>query len=119
MRINSVTFSASPTQKCIDTQVQTIEEFLSCDSPPVTLWRSLLGHISSFTTLVQGSRLRTRSLQIALRKQWNHKKTSATAVWDEDCRRDLLWGRDEHRLIQDTPLDRETPQESLWTDASN
>ena len=119
MRINSTTFTASPTLKRIDTFTQIVDEFTSCRNPPVTLWRSLLGHMSSFTALVQNSRLRTRSLQIALREQWNYRDTSQTAVWNEECKRDLDWWRDEVRLTQGIPLSKEIPQESLWTDASD
>ena len=45
MDIQSVPFTARPTQTRINNLLRMIEEFLSTQSPPALLWRRLLGHL--------------------------------------------------------------------------
>ena len=56
--LDSTLFRASPSQPRVEKLCLTVEEFLSCDMHPVSLWRTLLGILSSLTSIVPGGRLR-------------------------------------------------------------
>ena len=57
MEIRSLPFIARPTPVRVSNLLRLIEEFLSTPSPPASLWRRLLGHLSSLTLLVSGGML--------------------------------------------------------------
>ena len=67
MEIRSLPFIARPTPIRVSNLLRLIEEFLSTPSPPASLWRRLLGHLSSLTLLVSGGMLRMRLLQLVSR----------------------------------------------------
>ena len=71
MEIRSLHFIAQPTPVRVSNLLRLIEEFLSTPSPPASLWRRLLGHLSSLTLLVSGGMLRMRLLQLCLKDQWD------------------------------------------------
>ena len=71
MRIQSPLSRVFPTSERILKVLQQVEEFLSAPLQPVTLWRSLLGRMSSLSLLVPGARLRMRALQLCLHRAWD------------------------------------------------
>ena len=91
MEIRSLPFIARPTPARVNNLLRLIEEFLSVPSPPASLWRRLLGHLSSLTLLVPGGMLRMRSLQICLRNQWDFLDDQILISWSPLCREDLRW----------------------------
>ena len=119
MIINSVTLRASPSIERQKNLLALIEEFLSSRAQPASLWRKLLGHLSSMNQLVRGSRLRMRSLQSNLRNQWDFRNERAQITWDQQSREDLLWWTKNERLSRGHSLQMLPPDLSLWTDASD
>ena len=91
MEIRSLPFIARPTPVRVSNLLRLIEEFLSTPSPPASLWRRLLGHLSSLTLLVSGGMLRMRLLQFCLRDQWDFLDDQFQVSWSPLCREDLLW----------------------------
>ena len=118
MLLDSVSLRASPSVKRRTTLLRLVAEFLSSEQQPARTWRILLGHLASLTQLVPGGRLRTRALQIAMRRQWDFQDDAAILRWDLDCKRDLLWWR-EADLVGGTPLTSPHPDLSFWSDASD
>ena len=70
--LDSLSFRASPALKRVEKLLSIGNVFLSCAKQPVSSWLELLGVLSSMIQLVPGGRLRMRSLQLALRRQWDH-----------------------------------------------
>ena len=91
MEIRSLPFIARPTPVRVSNLLRLIEEFLSTPSPPASLWRRLLGHLSSLTLLVSGGMLRMRLLQLCLKDQWDFLDDQFQVSWSPLCREDLLW----------------------------
>ena len=116
--IDSRSFTASPSPKRRDRLRSLVREFLSLNVQPASLWRSLLGHLASLTQLIPGGRLRTRSLQLALRNQWDFQDESALISWSPRCKEDLVWWVQE-RLDLGTSLLSLPPDQALWSDASD
>ena len=119
MTILSSASRVFPTQKRISQFLSQLEEFLSVRVHPVSLWRSLLGRMSSLSLLVPGSRLRTRSLQFCLRSQWDQKNEEAQICWDDSCLSDLQWWSDLDNLTPGVPLEIPIPDLLLYSDASD
>ena len=71
MEIRSLPFIARPTPVRVNNLIRLIEEFLSTPSPPASLWRRLLGHLSSLILLVSGGMIRMRLFQLCLKDQWD------------------------------------------------
>ena len=94
-------------------------EFASSRAQPLTLWRSLLGVMSSLTPLIPGARLRMRSLQLCLNVAGPQPSDLAQISWDDSCHRDLLWWSDTSHLVVGVSLDLPQPCLVLFTDASN
>ena len=87
--INAKTFRASPSQERISKLLSTAAEFRSSASPPVSLWLSLLGVLSSLAHLVPGGRLRMRFLQICLHRSWDRHDLKAPVYASVECLHDL------------------------------
>ena len=66
----STLFRASSSQPRVEKLCSTVKEFLSCDRQPASLWRRLVGILSSVTVIIPGGRLRMRSLQFCLHLLW-------------------------------------------------
>ena len=81
MEIRSLPFIARPTPARVSNLLRLIEEFLSTPSPPASLWRRLLGHLSSLTLLVPGGMLRMRLLQLCLKDQWDFLDDQFQVSW--------------------------------------
>ena len=55
--LNSTLFRASPSQPRVEKLCLTVEEFLPCNVQPISLWRKLLGVLSSLTSIVPGGKV--------------------------------------------------------------
>ena len=93
MVLDTIAFTVSPTPKRQQKLLALVQEFLSSELQPASLWRVLLGHLSSLTQLIPGGRLRMRSLQFALRSQWDAASMDESHLvrWNEACLQDLEW----------------------------
>ena len=65
--LHSSPLRAFPTQARIQKVLSLVSEFTSSPTQPFSLWRSLLGVMSSLTPLIPGPLLRMRSFQMRLR----------------------------------------------------
>ena len=82
-------------------------------------WQSLLGTLSSLTHLVPGGRLRMRSLQFQLHRNWDRVEDSTLIPWTSACRLDLLWWLDELRLRRGVSLTQVSSDLDFWSDTSD
>ena len=117
--LDSTTFRASPALKRVEKLLSIGDVFLSCVSQPASSWLELLGVLSSMIQLVPGGRLCMRSLQLALRSQWDHVDQSQLVEWSPVIRQDLSWWLDRDRLELSISLEQVSPQLELWSDASD
>ena len=119
MEIRSLPFTARPTPVRVSNILRLIEEFLSTPSPPASLWRRLLGHLSSLTFLVSGGMLRMRLLQLCLKDQWDFLDDQFQVSWSPLCREDLLWWARVAQLHEGVSLSLPAPDVSFFSDASD
>ena len=75
--------------------------------------------LSSMIQLVPGGRLRMRSLQLTLRRQWDRIDQSQLVEWSPVIQDVLSWWRDRDRLGLGVSLEQVFPQLELWSDASD
>ena len=109
--LNSTSFRASPALKRVEKLLSIGDIFLS--------WLELLGMLSLMIQLVLGGRLRMRSLQFALRRQWDHVDHLKIVEWSQEICHDLDWWLDRDRLELGISLEQVYPQLELWSDASD
>ena len=114
MEIQSLPFIARPTPVWVSNLLRLIEEFLSTPSPPASLWRRLLGHLSSLTLLVFGG-----MLQLCLKDQWDFLDDQFQVSWSPLCREDLLWWARVAQLRERVSLSLPVPDVSFFSDASD
>ena len=119
MEIRSLPFTARPTPVRVSNLLRLIEEFLSTPSPPASLWRQRLGHLSSLTLLVFGRMLRMRLLQLCLKDQWDFLDDQFQVSWSPLCREDLLWWARVAQLREGVSLSLPAPDVSFFSDASD
>ena len=119
MILDYTLFRASPSQQRVEKLCLTVEEFLSCDRQPASLWRRLLGILSSLTSIVPEGRLRMRSLQLRLHLLWDQMDDSTLIPWDQACRLDLEWWMSLDRLQSGISLAQINPHLDFWSDASD
>ena len=119
MEIRSLPFIARPTPVRVSNLLCLIEEFLSTPSPPASLWRRLLGHLSSLTLLVSGGMLRMRLLQLCLKDQWDFLDDQFQVSWSPLCREDLLWWARVAQRREGVSLSLPAPDVSFFSDASD
>ena len=112
-------FRASPALKRVEKLLSIGDVFLSCISQPVSSWLELLGVLSSMIQLVPGGRLRMRSLQLTLRRQWDQIDQSQLVEWSPVIQDNLSWWLDRDRLVLGVSLEQVSPQLELWSDASD
>ena len=96
-----------------------LQDFLSDRLHPVSVWRSLLGMMSSMSAIVPGSRLRMRSLQLRLNAAGPLLLDRDLVSWDVGCLRDLRWWSDDSHLLVGLPLGEDHPDLFLFSDASD
>ena len=117
--IDSTSFRASPSQDRISRLRSTAAAFRSSASPPVSLWLSLLGALSSLAHLVPGGRLRMRSLQLCLHRSWDRLDLQAPVPVSPVCLQDLQWWLHLPRLSSGVSLCQVSPDLHFWSDASD
>ena len=108
-----------PTLKRVQKFSLLLQEFLSDRLHPVSVWRSLLGMMSSMSAIVPGSRLRMRSLQLRLNAAGHHLLDDHLVSWDDGCLRDLRWWSDKSHLLVGFSLGDFLPDLCLFSDASD
>ena len=108
-----------PTLRRIQKLSLLLQDFLSTRSHPVSVWRQILGIMSSMSALVPGARLRMRSLQLCLNVSGPLVSDEALVSWDDCCRPDLLWWSDVSHLQAGLPLGEDLPDLFLFTDTSD
>ena len=118
MSLQSTSLRALPTQARIQKVLCLVTEFSSPEQP-LSLWRSLLGVMSSLSTLIPGSRLRMRSLQHRLLVSCPRESPTTLVSWDDSCRRDLQWWSVQSHLTVGVDLSLPRPDLVLYTDASD
>ena len=96
-----------------------LQAFLSTRSHPVSVWRQLLGVMSSMSALVPGARLRMRSLQLRLNVSGPLLSEEALVSWDDCCHPDLLWWSEVSHLQAGLPLREDFADLFLFADASD
>ena len=96
--LDSISFRASPAQKRVEKLLSIGDIFLSCEEQPVSSWLELSGVLSSTIQLVPGGRLRMRSLQLVLRRSWDHVDQSILIRWTPEICLDLEWWLNRARL---------------------
>ena len=96
-----------------------LQDFLSDRLHPVSVWRGLLGMMSSMSAIVPGSRLRMRSLQLRLNAAGPLLLDGDLVSWDDGCRRNLRWWSDNSHLLVGLPLGEDHPDFFLFSDASD
>ena len=96
-----------------------VDEFSSSHEQPLSLWRSLLGVMSSLSTLIPGSRLRMWSLQHRLLVSRPLESPTVSVSWDDSCWRDHRWWSDPFHLVVGVDLALLHPELMLFTDASD
>ena len=119
MEIRSLPFTVRPTPVRVGNLLRLIEEFLSTPSPPASLWRRLLGHLSSLTLLVSGGMLRMRLLQLCLKDQWDFLDNQFQVSWSPLCQEDLIWWARVVQLREGVSLSLPVPDVSFFLDASD
>ena len=119
MTLQSSPLRAFPTQARVQKVLCLVEEFSSSRVQPLSLLRSLLGVISSLSTLIPGSRLRMHALQHRLQVLRLQALPAELVSWDDSCWRDLRWWSDPSHLVVGVDLALPHPELLLFTDASD
>ena len=119
MRIQTSPLRVFPTLKRVQKLSSLVQDFLSCRLHPLSVWRQLLGVMSSVSSVVPGARMRMRSLQLRLNVAGSLLVDSDLISWDDSCLSDLRWWSDNSHLQAGLPLDTPRPGLFLFTDASD
>ena len=102
MRLQTCPLRVFPTPKRVLKLSSLVHDFLSCPLQQITMWRQLLGVMSSMSPLVPGSRLRMRSLQLRLNVGARFLVDSEVVSWDDSCL--LSHGRSSTRPASTRPV---------------
>ena len=119
MEIRSLPFMARPPSIRVSNLLRLLEEFLSTPSPPASLWRRLLGHLSSLTFLVPDGMLRMKLLQLCLKDQWDFLDDQFQVSWSPLCREYLLWWARVAQLREGVSFSLPVPDVRCLPDASD
>ena len=119
MALQSTPLRAFPTQTRIHKVLCLVDEFSSSPEQPLSLWRSLLGMMSSLSTFIPGSRLWMRSLQHRLLVSRPRESPTTLVSWDASCQIDLWWWSVPSHLSVGVDLSLPRPDLLLYTDASD
>ena len=110
---------AFPSQARVHKALSLVAELESFRQQPRKLWLSLLSVMSSLSTVVPGSRLRMRALQLRLHVAGSGLQDDDLVSWDDSCLPDLRWWSVAAHLVVGVPLDLPQPDLVLYTDASD
>ena len=119
MRLQTLPLRVFPTPKRVLKLASLVSEFASCPLQPLALWHQLLGVMSTLSSIVPGSCLRMRSLQLRLNSAGRLLLDSDSVFWDASCLEDLRWWSDKSQLLVGLPLGFSHPSLLLFTDASD
>ena len=119
MTIQTSPLRIFPTLKRVQKLSLLLQDFLSTCVHPVSIWRQLLGVMSSMSALVLGARLHMISLQLRLNVSGPLLSEEALVSWDACCHPDLLWWSEVSHLQAGLPLGEDLPGPFLFTDASD
>ena len=119
MRLQTLPLRVFPTPKRVLKLASLVSDFASCPLQPLALWRQLLGVMSSLSSIVPGSRLRLRSLQLRLNSAGRPLPGLDSVSRDASCLEDLRWWSDESHLLVGLPLGLSHPSLSVFMDASD
>ena len=119
MRLQMLHLRVFPTHKCVLKFASLVSNFTSCHLQSLALWCQLLGVMSSLASIIPGSRLRMRSLQLPLNSAGRLLPYSDSISWDASCLEDLWWWSNESHLFVGLPPSLSHPSLSLFTDASD
>ena len=119
MTLQTSPLRAFPTQARIQKVLSLVEDFVFCRQHPLSGWQSLLGVMSSMSTLVPGAWLRMRSLQLRLSVAGSLTSEDALISWDDSCLQDLRWWSVVAHIDIGVPLELPLPDLLLFTDASD
>ena len=108
-----------PTLKRVQKFSLLLQDFLSDRLHPVSVWRSLLGMMSSMSAIVPGSRLRMRSLQLRINASGPLLVDGDLVSWDDGCLRDLRWWSDDSHQLVGLPFGEDHPDLFLFSNASD
>ena len=108
-----------PTLKRVQKLSLLLQEFQSDGLHPVSVWRRLLGVMSSLSAIIPGTRLRMRSLQLHLNASGPLLREEDQVSWDSTCLWDLRWWFDDSHLLVGLPLAEDLPDLFLYLDASD
>ena len=119
MRIQTSSLRVFPTLKQVQKLSSLVQDFLSCWHHPLSVWRQLLGVMSSVSSLVPRARLCMWFLQLRLNVVGSRLVDYNLVSWDDFCLSDLRWWSNDSHLPAGLPLDTPQPGLFLFTDASN
>ena len=108
-----------PTLKQVQKLYLLLQEFQADRLHPVSVWRRLLGVMSSLSAIVLGARLCMRSLQLRLNSAGPLLCEEDLVSWDDGCLRDLRWWSEDSHLLVGLPLGEDLPDLFLYSDASD
>ena len=111
MTIQTSPLKVFPTLKRVQKLLLLLQDLLSNRVQSVSVWRQLLGVMSSMSALIPGARLRMRSLQLRLNVSGPLLSEEAQVSWD-DC-----WWSDVSHLQAGLPLGEDRPDLYLFTNA--
>ena len=117
MTLQSSPLRAFPTQARVQKVFTLVTDFESFRQQPLALWCSLLGVMSSLSTIAPGSRLRMWSLQLRLLLAGPLPSEDVLVSWDDSCLQDLRWWSDAAHLEVGVPLDLLHPDLVSYTNA--
>ena len=109
MTITTSPLRVFPTLKRVQKLSLLLQEFRSDRLHPVSVWRRLLGVMSSMSAIVPGAHLRMRSLQLRLNASGPLVLDKDLVSWDNGCLRDLRWWSEESHLLVGLPLGEDHP----------
>jgi len=110
---------AFPPKKRLEKLTQKIQGILALESSIVTDWMSLIGLINSITDQVPLGRLRLRPLQWFLASNWKDRSSQLEKLQlSSEVQSHLRWWLLTTNTHVGVPLEKETPNVQMFTDAS-
>ena len=117
---NLITGMAQPAPHRVQAFLHLLQHFSRLSTPPASVWRQVLGHMTSLEGLVHRGRIHMRPFQYSLRAQWQQYTDSPYILIypSEHVAPALEWWSAPGRLTQGVPIISAPPDLRLFTDAS-